>query len=447
MWVPKELIPNKTAFIRAATVSSVNGRTGEVTRYPLAQEIGDYIVIARHFFSDDLWAKKIGPWDELDITPEIEPFDFGDKVKPRDEDQAQAWEAFSKQKDGVLNLACGKGKTVLALKKIAQRSLPAIVIVNNAGLMEQWKDRALEFLSLSEDDIGIVQGPTAEWDKPLVLGMIHTLAKRASTLPMDIRTRFGTVIFDEVHHLSAATFSQTAPLFFGNRYGLTATPKREDGLEDVYYSHIGQVFYSDLEGDLEAKIFFKKVTTRLPANEATIRDSTGEFSAGKMYKVFAEDSVRNKHVLDVVEGALGNGRKLLVLSHSKDHPEILREKFLDNPRMKRYTAGVVTGDTKGPERTSTIESCDVTFATFGVAREGLDVARLDTLVFATPFKAWGSFQQGKGRVERRNPGKKEPIVVVIDDYKFGPAGAMCRHLRKAIASHGFTYTSIGKEED
>jgi superfamily II DNA or RNA helicase len=276
--------------------------------------------------------------------------------------------------------------------------------------------------------------------------MIHTLAKRADKVPMSVRTRFGTIVFDEVHHLSAATFSQTAPLFFGNRYGLTATPKREDGLEDVYYSHIGGVFYSDLVGDLEAQIYFVKTQTRLPPNESVIRDTTGEFSAGKMYKYFAENDTRNNKIASVVEDALGKGRKILVLCHSKDHPEILREKFLDNPRMKRYTAGVVTGDTKGPDRTSTIESCDVTFATFGVAREGLDVARLDTLIFATPFKAWGSFQQGKGRIERRGPKKKEPIVVVIDDYKFGPAGAMCRHLRKAVAAHGFTFKNIGNEE-
>ena len=176
----------------------------------------------------------------------------------------------------------------MALKKIAKRGYPAVVIVNNSGLMDQRNDRALEFLGISEDDIGIVQGSKEEWDKPLVLAMIHTLAKRAHTIPHDIRSRFGTVIFDEVHHLSAATFSQTAPLFYGNRYGLTATPNREDGLEDVYYAHIGPIFYSDLVGDLEAQIFFKKVKTTVPKDGTKITDVTGEFSAGKMYSYFSE---------------------------------------------------------------------------------------------------------------------------------------------------------------
>jgi len=447
MWVPANLIPNKRAFIRAATITSVNSRNGEVSKFPLARDLGDYVVIARHFFTDEEWLNKIGPWENIGITDGMQTFDFGDRISPRDPDQERAWEAFSAQEGGVLNLACGKGKTVMGLKKIAQRGYPAIVVVNNSGLMDQWRERALEFLSISDDDIGVVQGPNEDWDKPLVLAMIHTLAKRAHKVPPEIRARFGTVVFDEVHHLSATTFSQTAPLFIGNRYGLTATPKREDGLEEVYYSHIGKIFYSDLVGDLEAQIFFLRTSTSLPLDERVIADTTGEFSAGKMYKYFADNIPRNKKILSVVEDALTKGRKILVLCHSKDHPSVLKNKFLDNSRMKRYTAGVVTGDTKGADRTRIIDECDVTFATFGVAREGLDVARLDTLIFATPFKAWGSFQQGKGRIERKSPGKKDPIVVVIDDYKFGPAGAMCRHLRKAVAANGFRFKNIGSDEN
>jgi len=437
-------LTNKQAFIRAATINVVNDRTGDVTSVPLAAEVGDYVVIARHFFTKEVWLEKVESWEQVSLS--YESFDFGDKITPRDADQLAAWEAFSERNHGVLNLACGKGKTVLALKKIAQRGHPAVVVVNNSGLMDQWKERALEFLDISEDDIGIVQGPKAEWDKPLVIAMIHTLAKRADSIPLDIRTRFGTVVFDEVHHLSATTFSQTAPLFFGNRFGLTATPCREDGLEDVYYSHVGRIFYSDLAGDIEAEIYFKKVSTPMPKDTSVIKDITGEFSAGKMYKYFAEHDARNVALLKTVESALDSGRKVLVLTHSKDHPAIMVEKFLDSPCKERYTAGAVSGDTPGDLRTKIIEDNNVTFATFGVAREGLDVAALDTLIFASPFKAWGAFQQGKGRIERRHKDKKPPVVIVLDDYNFGPARAMCKHLRKSIRANGFRHSDIGRED-
>jgi len=261
MWLPGHRVPNKEALVQAAKVVHTNSRTGETTTVTLAKEVGNYIVIAKHLFPN--WEEKLGKVFEPDIV--FEEVGFVDNISPRDTAQQKAWEAFDAAKNGVLNLACGKGKTVLALKKIAKRNHPAIVIVNNTGLLDQWIDRAEEFLGLDRADIGIVQQKKNEWDKPVVVGMIHTLARiaDANSLPWDIRTRYGTVIFDEVHHLSASTFVKTAPLFYGNRFGLTATAAREDGLEKVYYAHVGEVFYSDLQGDLEADVYFAELGTEL----------------------------------------------------------------------------------------------------------------------------------------------------------------------------------------
>lgn len=443
MWVPNTVIGNRNAFIRAATVRTENSRTGEVKTISLAHKQKHHLVVARHLFTEEEWEEKIENWNIPALEILWETINFGDKVTPRDASQKKAWEAFSEAEHGILNLACGKGKTVLALKKVAERGYPTIVIVNNKGLMDQWKERACQFLDIEEQDIGIVQGPKAEWDKPFVIAMIHTLANHAERgLHMDHRLRFGTIIFDEVHHLSATKFSQTADLFFGNRFGLTATPTREDGLEGVYYAHIGQIFHSDLVGDLSSKIFFVKLHTPTPPNESVLKDKTGEFSAPKMYTYMAKEKDRNSKILRCVSDALAKGRKILVLTHSKAHPQILQDKFLDNARMKRYTSGVVTGDTSGEDRTKIIRSSDVTFATFQVAKEGLDVAELDTLLFATPFKSWGAFQQGKGRVERQFIGKKEPLVLVMDDIYIGASTNMCRALKRGIVQHGLSFKTV-----
>lgn len=434
MWVPLECLRNVEALLRAATFSTENTRTGDVTSIRLAEVCRNHVRVARHLFTRAEWLERIPPF----IEPEIhtESFDFGDKIVPRNPAQELAWDAFSKADHGVLNLACGKGKTVMALKKIAQRGVPAVVIVNNSGLMEQWIDRALEFLSVTREDIGIVQGKKEEWDKPLVIAMVQTLANRAvnNEVSLEVRKRFGTIVFDEVHHLSAQKFSQTAPLFFGARYGLTATPIREDGLENVYYSQIGGVFYSDIESDLDAKIYVKELNTDPPIDPSDIQDVTGEFSAGKLYKFLGEQRVRNEEIIEMVENALAKGRKIICLTHSAAHPEILRELVLDRKSWKSYKVGVVTGATPGDQRTSIITDSDVTFATFQVAKEGLDAPALDTVIFASPFSSWGGFQQGKGRVERKFEGKKEPIAILLDDKKIQPAHRMCKKLRGKIAS-------------
>lgn len=440
MWIPLEMVGNPEAVLRSAVIQTVNNRTGAIQQISLARKEKYHLVMNRHLHED--WRERIPTWETVDLSPTWDDVDFGDQINLRNEEQKQAWGRLQPAPNGILNLACGKGKTVLALKKIADRRFPAIVIVNNEGLIDQWAERATQFLGLSGDEIGVVQGPKAQWDRPLVLAMIHTLAQRADQIPMEVRRRFGTVVFDEVHHLSAATFLRTAPLFFGNRYGLTATAQREDGLEGAYYAQIGGIFHSDLRGDLQATTYFKTTPFRLNPDAWQITDRTGEFSAGKLYTYLAELTERNSLLLGLVDEALDSGRKVLVLTHSADHPEILKKMFEARAGAKNLTAGAISGKTPGAARTQIIQQSNVSFATFQVAREGLDVAALDTVIFATPFKAWGAFQQGKGRIERRHPGKKEPIVVVLEDVGIGPCRGMCRSLKSAIAQHGMRYVDL-----
>lgn len=445
IWIPNEEIRNKEMFLRLTSVIHSDKRSGTENLIPLAKAQPWHVTVPRHLFPIEELERRKLPLPILQPRPEYMDAGFmsHENIVPRDPGQVDAWNSFSRADCGVLNLACGKGKTVMALKKIAQRNYPAIVIVNNTGLVEQWRERAAQFLGLSDDDIGIVQGKKEQYDRPLVLAMIQTLSNRAGGIPMDVRARFGTVIFDEVHHLSASKFCLTAPLFYGNRFGLTATPNREDGLEDVYYSHIGKIFHTDLKGDRPATIYFKRVDTQIDEGDARILDCTGEFSAGKMYKHMATLDDRNHAIADTVRSALSAERKVLVLVHSKEHPETLEELCACQLRTDGYTVGVVTSATPGKRRADIIRESDVTFATFGVAKEGLDAPELDTLIFATPFKAWGAFQQGKGRIERSSSGKREPLVVILDDFRVGPAHGMCKSLRRKIRENGGAFEIVG----
>ena len=440
MWIPKERFTNPDAILRMSTLQSVSSRPGGGVVVQLARAEPHHIVMGRHLHAD--WTDRVPSWDVVDLESTWDRVDFGDRVQTRGAEQERAWEALARANNGILNLACGKGKTVLALKKIAQRGVPAIVIVNNEGLIDQWRDRALEFLGLREDQIGVVQGAKVQWDRPLVLAMIHTLANRAADLPMEIRQRFGTVVFDEVHHLAASTFLKTAPLFYGARYGLTATLAREDGLEQAYYAHVGEPFFSDLAGELTSQIYFQRMDFALPDNAAEMTDRTGEFSIGKLYTYLGGLEARNLRIVQMVREALESGRKMLVLSHSADHPAALRDMMDRTYPGHRWVIGTVSGATPGPQRVPIIRDAHVTFATTQVAREGLDASALDTLLFVTPFKTWGVMQQGKGRIERRHAGKLDPIVVVLDDHGIGPAHSMCRTMRRLVQQHGQHYVDI-----
>lgn len=57
----------------------------------------------------------------------------------------------------------------------------------------------------------------------------------------------------------------------------------------------------------------------------------------------------------------------------------------------------------------------VLFATFGLAKEGLDIPRLDTLVLASPHRDKATIIQSIGRIERKFEGKDKPICYDLVD--------------------------------
>jgi superfamily II DNA or RNA helicase len=57
------------------------------------------------------------------------------------------------------------------------------------------------------------------------------------------------------------------------------------------------------------------------------------------------------------------------------------------------------------------------FATYSLAKEGLDIPRLNKLVMATPVKDKVTVEQAVGRIQRPDNGKPMPVVYDICDCK------------------------------
>lgn len=435
LWVPKEMIRDVGLLLRLASVKGLVQK--EEVSICLAQEFKYHVVLPLHLKCGLL--SHLGEPEDITRNIVFEQILFTDHMIPRDAKQLAAWEAFSKASCGVLNIFCGGGKTSLGLKKIAERQVPALVVVTNGGLVKQWIDRAGQFLDLAPSDIGIVQGDRAEWDKPLVIAMMQTLVQRRASIPLATRLRFGTVIWDELHHLSAQTFVTTADLFFGQRYGLTATVHRADNLEGIYLAHIGPVFHSDVESQINAEVLFKQTGFELP--EGTKLGTRGqELVIAWLYQGLAELQERNELICADIFVAVQESRKILVLTHLVDHTAVLGALFETIYGTNRYRLGAVTGATPDSARTEIIRQSQVTFATFQIAKEGLDVPELDTLLLTTPFRDWGAFQQCKGRIERRCK-KQLPQVIVYDDINIGVCAALCKTLRKGMNEHKLRFTT------
>lgn len=357
-------------------------------------------------------------------------------AQSRNASDVAAWAATAENPSGILHLGCGKGKTILSLRRVALEQGPACIVVHTSQLEEQWRERALEFLTLNgrplcEDDIGRVQGNKEQWDRPLVIVMIQTLSRRRVTA--ELRRRFKLVVYDECHHLSAPTWEQTASFGYGSRLGLTATPMNTKGTHKLYLLHLGQIFHSDVEQPLIPDCYF----ISLPGifdKEDQILDVLGQFSFPLAYGVLGKKQQRNAAILAEVNVALRNDRKILVLSHSKPHCWELHRQIPGS--------GICVSEIPVKDRIQYLRECKVIFGIMDLAREGLDQADLDTVMVTTPFRDQNMLQQIVGRIQREKG--KPPIAIFFEDREIPQCAACCFWLRKHLRGWGYPIRQVLK---
>ncbi len=190
--------------------------------------------------------------------------------------------------DGILCLRCGAGKTIVGIHSASLLHVPTLVLVDTADLAEQWEEEVLEFTDLKKEDIGRVGGGKFDWQKPFTIAVIHTIAARASEhrLPLEMLSFFGLLMPDECHLLGAPYFNLAVPPFHGRRWGLSATPRRNDDYDSLLRYTMGEVLYQYLEPELIPQVYFKQLYTKIDyadvKTQEAIQDVKGEVHLRKM---------------------------------------------------------------------------------------------------------------------------------------------------------------------
>ncbi len=424
LWLPKKLVPVK-AIKDGLQYWDVEGKQA-VMRY-LWEETTHHLICPREYIKPSSYNQY--PFPFVDLTPTKFPnAAFWVKHEPRNEEQQKAYEALKASSGGVLNLACGKGKTFLALKHAADIGRPLLVVVHNSYLFDQWVNKAIPFHVGIDEPVGVIQGNRFDWQRPITVAMIQSLASRMEDgkIPPEFRDHFGTVVYDEVHHLSAPVFVQTAPLITGLRYGLTATEKRADGFEFIYKYHLGDVFYTDLTQKLIPRIYFQLTPVFVDLNKAEVRDKKGELNIPKLRSYVGTLDTALNFRAKCIQEALDEGRKILCVSHSKEQLVRLHEMFPGS--------GLVVQETPVEERSDIVRKSRVAFAIAQLGFEGLDDDELDTVFILLPFKQPHDLQQVMGRVQRQKDDKKTPTVIVFDDIRVSPFHGMCKTMQSLLKS-------------
>lgn len=327
LWIPKSKV--NVEGVKTALTFTVVDRTS-LSKFELWKETVHHLLLPREFWNPEeldfpVIDCRVKTFQHVTIRSRIKLDHLPDEhnvLQPTGKTvQLEALQALLASRGGVLQLACGKGKTVIFLEYIARVQVPTLIVIDNTQLLEQWKKEIALHLEVP-GGVGLIQGKEFDWKKSIVLTTYQTLANLAETFPEDARRWFGLVGWDEGHHIAAPTFCRSADLFYGRRIALTATPDREDGMQVVYHHHVGKVLYKDLKQELRPRIYFRWTGLALdktdPVSRGLTEDKNGELHVGKIAGYLGQWQARLTLILDLVTDALAEGRKVLVLSNSID---------------------------------------------------------------------------------------------------------------------------------
>ncbi len=325
--------------------------------------------------------------------------------------QKEAADALVRHQQACANAPCGAGKSTIAIAAIALTSQPALIIVHTRDLVTQWR-------GLVRRELGIEPGTIAEGVVQLgdvTIATIQSLAKLDDVTLAAVGARFGCIVVDEAHHIGGGVtyrdvLGRLAAKF---RFGLTATPDREDGLGKFLELTIGPIVYRvEPRALIEAGYL---VAPRIEVIKTEFFPATDDFI--ELVSELTQDPARNALIVGLARREADAGHSVLVLTGRVDHAEALAQKCA----VFGAPAAALTGGTPKKQRDETLHrfrSGDIRIVcATTLADEGLDVPRLSRLILATPAKAHGRTMQRLGRLMRQHRGKDQPVLFdIVDEH-------------------------------
>lgn len=311
------------------------------------------------------------------------------------EDQEQVVSTIDKT--CIINAKVGWGKTFTALHLARRLGQKTLVITHTTALRDQWIE---EIEKLFNMPVGIIGSGKFDHDHAITVGNVQSVTKFTSELSKE----FGTIILDEMHHVTASTFSDIIDSSYAKyRIGLSGTIVRTDGKHVVFKDYFGTELHQPaLSGTMTPSVqIFRTGRMLLPG--ATWVEKVNDLLYDPDYQEF---------IAAIAIAAILKGHKVLILADRTEFLERVGEligdecvcitgKVNDFDERKRLLEQILTGEK------SAIAGSRQIFT------EGISVNALSYLINASPTKNPITLEQSIGRIQRMFPGKLDPVVADI----------------------------------
>lgn len=357
--------------------------------------------------------------------------------------QEEAVEALLGEYYGILQSPPGSGKTQMGIALAVALGRKTLWLTHTRDLLTQSKNRAEQYMDASLT--GTITEGRVKIGKGITFATVQTMCNLDLTRYKDV---WDCVIVDECHRVAGTPTAVTQfskvlnSLAARHKYGLSATVHRADGMIAATYALLGNVAHKVPDEAVADKVMTVMVNPR-PTRVTMCRDfldTDGTIIYAKLVNYLTEDFERNGLIINDL--VLDEGHSCLILSDRLAHLEYLMGHL---PREMRSQAVMVTGKMTSQkaeaQRAQAMEDMRqgrklYLFATYALAKEGLDIPRLDRLFLTTPQKDYAVVAQSIGRIARTFPGKGDPVA-----YDYVDAGV--QYLARSFKKRCATYRKCG----
>jgi len=313
------------------------------------------------------------------------------------ESQAQV---FSNVNDSaIINAFVSWGKTFTALAIASKLKQKTLIVVHTLALRKQWEDEVVKCFNIQP---GVIGSGKFNIEPPIVVSNVQTLGKKIS----EISKMFGTIILDEMHHVSAPTFSNIIDKSFARyKIGLSGTLQRKDGKHILFNDYFGfDVHQPKKENYMTPRVMLVKSEFRFP--------DAAKMPWAKRVNVIAYDKEYQKFIAQLASVYAAKGHKVLVVSDRVQFLKGCAELTGDNSTC-------ITGELSTDDRQTEIKkiregSLDILYGSQAIFSEGISVNELSCLILGTPLNNEPLLIQLIGRVIRKCEDKLQPLIIDVN---------------------------------
>jgi superfamily II DNA or RNA helicase len=345
------------------------------------------------------------PVGRIDLIPEhyeivdkriTKPVEFPEFKFDLRESQKQVYDSLDD--NCIINAWTSWGKTFTGLAIAGKLGQKTLVIVHTVPLRNQWAKEVEKVYGIKP---GIIGSGSFDTNSCIVVGNTQTLYRNIPKITKE----FGTIILDEMHHVSSPTFSKVVDMCHSRyKIGLSGTIERKDGKHVVFRDYFGNTVFKP------PKENFMVPAVDIVRSEVRFMDGARTPWANRVTALASNDEYR--HLVAMLAAAYAaKGHKVLVVSD--------RVSFLKNcAELVGDSAICVTGEVAHEDRETLLNEVNygdkkILFGTQAIFSEGISVNSLSCLILGTPINNEPLLTQLIGRVIREQEGKLQPKIVDI----------------------------------